>query len=254
MLSGCAHARGARPRADRLCASARRLSRGRPEANAVHQATRWSWRGERASGRRGCTPTARYEAGVLCAGVCDGGRRRRVCVVPSADLICSSMCGLCAVINEIAISFQEIPNNACGVYSRTSNEMAVVSAGYHPSVEKAHASLARERWLSPLRGKNHKSPRCIYQARTPLYRSSPRGAGALMPFGPHASFPRLNVCYAQNPYAARKGSRESASDASPALSPSAQNQAHVHPCRQAPLSAAAAAARGERRVPTRIRS
>jgi len=25
------------------------------------------------------------------------------------------MCGLCAVINEIAISFQEIPNNACGV-------------------------------------------------------------------------------------------------------------------------------------------
>ena len=114
MLSGCAHARGARPRADRLCASARRLSRGRPEANAVHQATRWSWRGERASGRRGCTPTARYEA-ACCVQVCvmaEGGGGHASC---RARISSAARCVDCVqVINEIAISFQEIPKTRVG--------------------------------------------------------------------------------------------------------------------------------------------
>ena len=68
----------------------------------------------RAAGEAAHPPRGTRRA--CCVQVCvmvEGGRR--VCVVPSADLICSSMCGLCAVINEIAISFQEIPNNACGV-------------------------------------------------------------------------------------------------------------------------------------------
>ena len=90
----------------------------------------------------------------------------------------------------------------------------VMSTGYHPSVKKPKRLPSTDGVSCPLviipPWKTHNFPRCTYQARTPLYRSSPRGAAAWMPFGRHASFPRLSVrcvCYAQNQYAAARERR-----------------------------------------------